>query len=755
MSKIKIAEMLKRGTVADTDLLICEDDIDTKQTTVRDMKRAFNGDTLDPSEYKFYSSQKVEDIKQEIEMRLNTLPSPNEVLELKNTITRLLTASTGSGTKDAELVAARGSYSTLGDRLDDQEEYLSRLFIKNPKSYSYGSTIDLHDKKNVRVTITPDSYTESTKLVVNSINRMKINSSLGMSNVTTKTTGYVFKYTSNSYEYNIPVSLDPGSYVLYGNYTFSDNFEKSGFRFKLKYTDGSSVYLSFGFAGVFRFETDKYVEAIAIVPTKELIANNMQLTVENFMISEYSDLTEYVEYYNKEYTIAANNTNTIKIDSVSNAIIYRSKGFVSATIEESSYDINTLIDTIKELEDKYLNDIDTCGLIESPGTYIFADQLQEDSNDLCVISRDDDKSRNGHISMKVQYMENNPDDHPRFSLPLQETLNLEYSSSISIQLYIDKTTFIHFTEEDGLKIMLSSDYTIGNPSSNYYFFNIGKESFVQGWNTIRLKLDKFLPHGAPDLSNITQINFRLYSNEFTNGKCVWINSIIIDQKMKPVVLFAFDDFDINGFDYGYTYLTSRNIPATIFANDKRTLTKDYINKICNLVYLNDWEIGCNGINPNKELMLEDDNPSEQYQGIKSNIEWLRSNFQDSITTYSAPYGNLRPITMKILKSMGFTTAIADADNFCSYFSKDDFVIPMHLLSNETGCGADVICEYLDTIVETGQVLCIHTAGVSTYGSEIQSNKISFEKVIDKIEEYVNQGRLTCMTFRDFYEKCCK
>ena len=59
MSKIRIAEMQKRDFVADTDLMICEDDIDTKQTTVKDLKRCFNGDTSDPSEYNFTLPQKL------------------------------------------------------------------------------------------------------------------------------------------------------------------------------------------------------------------------------------------------------------------------------------------------------------------------------------------------------------------------------------------------------------------------------------------------------------------------------------------------------------------------------------------------------------------------------------------------------------------------------------------------------------------------------------------------------------------------
>ena len=50
---IKIAEMLERTNIADSDLMIVEDEIDTKRTTVKELKRAFNGDGMDPSSYKF------------------------------------------------------------------------------------------------------------------------------------------------------------------------------------------------------------------------------------------------------------------------------------------------------------------------------------------------------------------------------------------------------------------------------------------------------------------------------------------------------------------------------------------------------------------------------------------------------------------------------------------------------------------------------------------------------------------------------
>lgn len=758
MSKIKIAEMLKRGTVEDTDLLICEDDLDTKQTTVRDLKRCLNGDVSEPSEYKFYSSSKVEDLFTGVDVQLSQLPTSEAIDKLVNKVTNLIQNSTGSGEKDAEIIAARGTYPTLDARLDAQESDYDKRYLRNKTNTYYGNKIDLHSVKKANMVISldvNDNITKDTTISVDSANLLSI-SSIDSANVRTDETGYQFKYSSTMYEYKIPCSLPLGDYTLYGNYEFSDDFIKDGFTLKLYYADGSTSSLNFGFVKVYRFTVTKSLSHIAFVPNKMLINDGMALTVYNMMISEYSDLDEYITGGNiANYNVTSGTTFSPVTLEAGNCIVTRSEGSVKVVMTDISYTTDDILAEIEELRQELDMSKDHCGLIEQQGTYIFADTAEEDSEGLCKLSKDYDMMRNNHCSLKMQYMEHDPDDFPRITIPLETPLNLEYSTTFAIQFYIDKTTFEHFKEEDGIKVMLSSDYVIANPSANYYFFNFVKDSFVQGWNTITVNLDKFLPHGLPDWSNINQINLRFYSCDYTNGDSIYINSFIIDQRMMPTVLFAFDDFDEEGFDYGYPYLYSRDIPATIFANNKKTLTREYLNKVCDLVYSHGWEIGCNGVNPDKEIMTEDDNPREQYMSLRETRQWLIDNFQDSIVSYSAPYGDLRPISMKILKSMGFKIAKATADNFCSFFADEDFVIPMHLLSNESGHGADDICEKLDTIVETGQVLCIYTTGVSRYGNEIQANKVSFEKVIEKIEMYREQGRLQCLTFQDFYKKCCK
>ena len=51
---IRIAEMLEKTNIEDENLMIVEDEIDTKRTTIKELKRALSGDGFSPDRYKFY-----------------------------------------------------------------------------------------------------------------------------------------------------------------------------------------------------------------------------------------------------------------------------------------------------------------------------------------------------------------------------------------------------------------------------------------------------------------------------------------------------------------------------------------------------------------------------------------------------------------------------------------------------------------------------------------------------------------------------
>ena len=751
---IKIAEMLERTNIADTDLMIVEDDIDTKRTTVKELKRAFNGDGMDPDPYKFYSSQQVKDMIDSVNISLSGTPTKEEFEDLAQQVKNIQTSTGGGSEKDPELVAARGSYDTLSDRLKGDIDSLEDKYIQFPKVKHYGMVVDLSDIENADMTITCPSFPEDTIVTISGKNKYTHGDS-GYEQVTKTATGLKWIFTSAQNSFNIPigVNLPAGDYVLYGDFSFSEDYIKEGTVLKLIHTDGSTITLGYDYSSKFRFSCSKPIKAFQILPNVSTIAENMWVQMDKIMISTDGSLESYYPYCDSSYKVNANTADTKNVKA-QRCIVGRSASTLEVSAVDTSYTGTRIKEEIEELQSYTTQPEDYCGLLENKGTYVYAlNHITVDSPSMCSMAVDDSKERNSKPSVKITYMDYSEDDQPRFTMTLEDVLNLSDARMISFQFYIDKDLSERFSEEDGIKIMLSSDSIIANPATNYYYFDIGKNSFVQGWNTIKLKLSDFLPHGNPNLGNITQINFRLYSSEFTNGKSIWINSIIVDQRMRPIVLFAFDNFYEEAFDYQFPYLYTRGIPATVFANNKQTLTRVYMDNVAKLHYQYGWDLGNYGCNPNKEIMIEDDNPREQYMAVKETRQWLYDNFTEKVISYAAPFGNMRAISEPILKEMGFKIAKATADQYCSFFSDKDFVIPMHLLSNAEGCGSDIINAKIDEIVETGQVLCIYTDNVTRYGDDISATKVSFEAVIDHIQKYVNQGSLKCMTFEQFYEKC--
>lgn len=750
---IRIAEMLEKTNIEDDNLMIVEDDIDTKRTTIKELKRAFNGDGLSPDSYKFYSSKYVMDLINSVNVNVSSLPSRQEFDDLAQQIKNIV-GSTGEG-KDSELVAARGTYATLSERLAGDQKDLEKKYIQFPKISHNGMQVDLSNIEEAMVTVVCPSYANATTLKIVGKNRYTYGNT-GYSQVTkVNDHGLKIVYTRAQNAFNIPIgqNLPAGEYVLYAKASFSSNFVKDGTILKIVYTDNSTTQMQYDYSNIIRFDATKTFKAFQILPNVSTIVDNMWVQLDDVMISEDGSLDKFYAYCDASYSIPANQTVTKELVLV-RCVLSRSESTLKVTATDTSYTGDKIKEEIEELKAYTTQPEDYCGLLENKGTYIYASgRTILDSPGMCTLEEDDSKLRNHSNSVKINIMNYDPDDQPRFTILLDDVLNLSDARCISFQFYINKDLSERFAEDDGIKVMLSSDNVQANPATNYYYFDIGKNSFVQGWNTIKLKISDFLPHGNPKLGNITQINFRIFTSEFTNGKSFWINSVIIDQRMKPVVLFAFDNLYDDAFDYTFPYMYTRGLPATIFANDKQTHTKEYLNNVAMLHYQYGWEIANYGCNPDKELMIEDDNPREQYMAVKETRQWIYDNFTSEVLSYAAPFGNLRAISEPILKELGFKIAKTTADAYCSLFTENDFCISMHLLSNAPNCGSSAINAKIDEIVETGQCLCIYTDQVTRYGDDISSTRTSFENVISHIQNYINQGSLEVMTFSEFYKKC--
>lgn len=758
MSKIRIAEMLERTNIADTDLMIVEDDIDTKRTTIKELKRAFIGE--EPDNYKFFTSQKVSELITGLEITIANSPSISEFNDLKQQMSNVIK----NANANSEVQAARGTYSTLAERLAGDIKAAEEKYIQFPTVSYMGNMINLADIETAKVNLVATSFSEPTKVLIEGKNKYKytVPSYSSVSKFNTNGFKMVFTTTQNAFEIPIGQVLPAGELIFYFKLGISSDFVKAGTVFKVIHSDGTAtIHNNFTFGNVIRVVAGKPVRGFQILPNPSTIKNNMYLTLEDIMVSEDSTLEKYYAFCDQSFDVAANQTITKdlvlsrcvikRVNSTNTSVL---KGTLKASVVDTSYTGTKIRNEIEELKQYTTAPEDYCGLLTNKGDYYYAyESLVNDSTDLISITPDIFKMRNNQPSMKIQYLKFSDRSHPKFTMVLQNAIDLSDSRFISLQVYIDKTVSERYDDGFGIKMMISSDAIIQNYPTNFKYYLIGRQSFVQGWNTIKLKLADFRVNGNVNMGNITQINFELCSNNFTTGKTIWINSVIIDQMMRPTLLFAFDDFDKDGFSYTYPKLYSQGIPATIFANDKTTLTLDFMDKIAQLHYLNGWDLGNYGCNPDKEIMIEDENARDQYLAVRNSRQWFYDNFTSEVTSYAAPYDNFRPVTEPILREMGFTIAKEDADQYISLFTKNDLVVASRLLSNKSGCGSDVMNKRIDEIVETGQALCISTSIVSMYGSDIGATKESFENVIEHALMYKNRGELDIMTFKEFAEKC--
>ena len=254
--------------------------------------------------------------------------------------------------------------------------------------------------------------------------------------------------------------------------------------------------------------------------------------------------------------------------------------------------------------------------------------------------------RNGTPSLKMIFAED-VDVNPVLDVEMEEYI--ENIESVSLVFYIDKTTSYYFSDTNPIMVALCSD-----------------------------NINEFQTNGVPNAHGIKYVRVDISKTPGLDGKVMYFNSIVFNQKMKPTVLLAFDGIYEDGIGYTYPYLTTREIPATILSNNRTTFSSSILNTIVNLRAKFGWDLGQYGCNPNKELLTYDDNPREQYLGLKNAKEWLQSNLVYGPISYSAPYGNLRPITVPLLKDMGYKIAKTNATGYCNFFDpKFDFAIPMY------------------------------------------------------------------------------
>lgn len=746
-----ISDLAKKLEIEDDNLIIVEDAEDTKQTTIDELKKCFSGDYRTPSENTFYSSKKIKEILDDFDRKLSRFGSADDVAEIRKSLEDVV-ASAGTG-KDTELVAARNGESSLSTRLEKDITYAEDKFMKKVSKVMEGKSISTGYTGYVDIYLKNMSG-NTANILFNSKNILNIKTNTNTKQVVYNSTGFVYTQSDTnemSVSLKFSASIPKGKYFFFTNTEYDTLFkDKGSIKLAVKNSKDDSAYTEFAYnqSGKFEFEAPKAFDEIKLIFNKENFVQNAVVKYTNIMLTvsdKYSNTYipyasfsraikkgEYIKEYNKDYYTTCSDKNaTIRVE-------YYDK---SITAEE-------LRDDVDELKATILDNRDKCGLIQNYGDYLFFNNAICETPTSCRLSYDDDVyMRNGVPSLNVTFAED-VEVNPIFALELDKYI--ETIDSVSLAFYIDKTVSYYFTSSEPITIYLCSDSYKEPDMVNYMSVKINKNELVQGWNIIKKSINEFTFNGRPNEHAIKYVKVEVAKNSGLDNKSMYFNSVIFNQRMRPVVLLAFDGIYEEGIDYAYPYLTTRGIPATILSNNRTTFGRTVLEKVEELRTKYGWDLGQYGCNPNKELLTNDNNSREQYLALKTAREWLRDNLVYNPISYSAPYGNLRPITVPLLKDLGYKIAKTSSTGYCNFFDPEyDFAIPMTLMSNDTT--AEAIIDKIQYAIDNECCICIYTNNVTEYGDEASAKKILLETVVEFILE--NRDKITPMTFSEFYNKC--
>ena len=766
-----IAELNVKKNIEDSDIIIVEDNEDTKQSTVENLKKNFNGDNEEPDNMKFFSSAKVDEIKQSLQKEIAAKASHSEMSALEKAVDNIITNQTEQEAKDIEIVTARDGCDTLADRLDRDKESLSSRMMKKYKRTASGNRVylgEFHGYGDVLVdTMLPG------KLVVANCNYFNIENMRGSNNYYMDYSEYGFTYTqrfigefTKCLTINIPIgSLPAGTYYfsanIYNEETSNSNGETVQFKIpttitvSLRYTDRSVDYKTIEMKDnnsnlfYFDFTSTKTLSSIELTMNEDDFVEESTLTFDNVMLSPQKLLNTFVEYGLTYYDVAGKQyVYDVRLD---NCEVYFEGFNANLQIDyyNDAYDTEYIVDSLQEIQKSFYDGIDHCGLASNYGLYNFLTmdntENKNPENSYIEISSDENYVRNGNRSLQLYFT--TYEEPSSIAITLDEIPNdIKY---ITLLMYIDKY-LSYYMEEDAMSVYLVTDNTTVYPPNNYYKKTVSKSSFIQGWNSLKLVFSEFETIGSPNKNDINHVILEFSNNVNTINKSIYINSIIFNQAIKPTLLLGFNGIYDNTFEYTLPMLKSRGLQCSIFMNNSSTLSNTNLDSM--IMYRLDYlDIGQFGCNPDKELLLEDDNYREQYMALKNIRDYLQNNIIYSPISYSAPYGNIRPITAMMLKDLGYHIAKTGEDSYCSFFTKKDLCIPSIEINNDSD--VEYIKSKIDYAIETEQVVAISTYDVTEYGDEMNAKKSMFEEIIDYIQDKYDTDQINVMSYKTFYEKC--
>ena len=471
-----------------------------------------------------------------------------------------------------------------------------------------------------------------------------------------------------------------------------------------------------------------------ILENIEIPSNSSYYSV-SFFVNNIVDDEEKVQLWNERV-----NNNNIAISYVE-------------SFDEVNFDLQGKI----EIPDLYIQDLDLCKenidniksylqnkLITEKGSMYYLDFISV-SNTSTILDTNIKKYQNS--TSRVTF---NNSGTSLVKFISEKEIN--FSQSITLCFYIDHKSY---TNLNSLNIYIGENLNDSNYSTASKR-QLWKSLFKSGWNFVKILKNNFSNNANLNSFNsiyIEGIASSTIETENFNFATINFDSIIVDMKIKPIVLLCFDGLIQNNIDNGlYDYIFAKNLPFTIFGRNY----DEYDSNISEVLEIGSqqyrWELGLYGSYGSNNNVIQN---GTDYKIIKENIEsnqnTLINAFNKKAKSYACSQGVINPLILSACLDNNINFIRGGSEQYIDMVDKDIHQINYFLIDNSDSLSS--MKEYIDNIINYGRIVCLITHGTTENGqSSLYAKDADYKALLDYIYDKRKSGEIEVLTFEEFYKE---
>lgn len=334
------------------------------------------------------------------------------------------------------------------------------------------------------------------------------------------------------------------------------------------------------------------------------------------------------------------------------------------------------------------------------------------------------------------------------------------TNKIEIPVYLDEENYEKIGNF-GLNVRL---YSASKSSGGYATSSITVSYKTKGWGIFEVYIDKMSKTTGFDMSTVEYLAIQFNANaNGTNVNNLIIGDIIVDARMKPILLLNFDglyDSDVNANGKLET-LERYKIKATAFELCYLPLSDSTRNAYAEKCGSGLIEIGGHACDVDQFATASNThvNAITKYKYIKDNLDKIsEQSASGNVKSWSNHRNNIPFDVFRFVKSLGCTIQRGGGNPFIHRFTKECAEVnTLALLNSGSAHSVATMKTAIDNAIKYGCAVAISTHEVtSDTTSAMYSESCTpsqFEEFCAYVNTKVESGELITMTFAEFYNAC--